>query len=338
MERCIKCVMPKSASGIFFNEEGLCNLCQNYKPHSVLGVDALKEELRNHTSVNSKYDCIVPVSGGRDSSYALYFTKIELGLNPLAVHNDNDFETEQARINLKAITGELDVDLVITNTESNLAKKIVREKMEMNAPFGVELVAAQTCEACEYGFESAAHNVAKREGVKAILWGDSNSESTQSYHDLVEAKMPSKIEKLLSPGVVNRLKYHYYFKKLKKKCGPKHHSGIIPLHLFDFIEWDRRKIVSTIENALGWSKPKGGVTTWRTDCTLVPLVSYLYKKSYGVSKLELGFSNMIRDNKMSRDKAIEEVEQMSKDFDISELEKFLYATGVKEKTIKLILN
>ena len=338
MERCIKCVMPKNALGVTFNKEGVCNLCQSFQPHKVLGIDALKEKISNHCADGGKYDCIVPVSGGRDSSYALYFAKIDLGLNPLAVHNDNDFETEQARINLKSITDKLNVDLVVTKTESNLAKKIVREKMEMNAPFGLDLVLAQTCEACEYGFESAAHNVAKREGVKVILWGDSQNESTKPYHSLVGSKMPSKIEKLLSPGVINRIKYHYLFSRLKKECGPKHHSGIIPLHLYDYIEWDRRKIVSTIENELGWSKPKGGVTTWRTDCELVPFVSFLYQKYYGVSKLELGFSNMIRDNKMSREKAMEELKQMEDQFDISELEKFLRKTGVKEKTIKIILH
>jgi 7-cyano-7-deazaguanine synthase in queuosine biosynthesis len=329
--------MPDTAAGITFNAEGVCNLCQKFKPHKVHGVDALKSEIEKFRSPESKYDCIVPISGGRDSSYALYFAKEELGLNPLAVHNDNDFETEQARKNLQAITDSLGVKYVRISSASNLSKKIVREKMEMNAPFGTELVVSQTCEACEYGFESAAHNIAKKEGIKIILWGDSQNESTKSYHDLIREKMPGKMAKIFSPGIMNRFKYHYYFKQLKAEYGPKHYPDLHPIHLYDYIQWDRRVIVSTIENKLGWAKPEGSATTWRTDCKLVPLVSYLYQKSYGVSKIELGFSNMIRDNKMSRGKALEEIEQMEKDFDIHELYSFLREMGVTEKTIKMML-
>lgn len=337
MRRCKRCVIPDTAEGITFNAKGECNICQNFTPHSVLGIDVLKQEIKKHPSKDSKYDCIIPVSGGRDSSYALYFAKEKLGLNPLAVHNDNDFETKQARRNLKAITSSLEVDCIQTSSAANLSKKIVREKMEMNAPFGLDLVVNQTCEACEYGFESAAHNIALKKGIKLIFWGDSKNESTQSYHDLVEQKMPGNISKLFSSGIINRFKYHYYFKRLKEEYGPKHHPGLHPVHLFDYIKWDRRVIVSTIENKLGWSKPADSVTTWRTDCKLVPLVSYLYTKSYGVSKIELGFSNMIRDNKMSREKALEELEQMGKNFDVIELELLLRETGITEKTIQKIL-
>lgn len=337
MIRCVKCVMPDTAQGISFNSEGVCNLCQDFKSHPILGVEVLRKEIEKHISSNSRYDCVVPISGGRDSAYALYFAKVELGLNPLAVHNDNDFETEQAKRNLKSIVSSLKVDYIPMSSSTNLSKKIVREKMEMNAPFGIDLVVSQTCEACEYGFESAAHNIAKREGVKLILWGDSQDESTQSYHSLIAQKMPDKISKLFSPGVINRLKYHYFFRQLQAEYGQKHYPDLVPLHLFDYIRWDRRTIISTIQDKLGWMKPEGSATTWRTDCKLVPLVSYLYHKCYGVSKMELGFSNMIRDNKMTRDKALEELELMEKDFDIQKLETLLRDIGVKKQTMQTIL-
>jgi len=337
MNRCVKCVMPDTAQGITFNQEGICNLCQSFKSHTILGVDVLKKEIEKHLLPNARYDCIVPISGGRDSAYAIYYVKEELGLTPLAVHNDNDFETEQAKKNLKSIVDSLGVDYVLMSSSSHLSKKIVREKMEMNAPFGIDLVVSQTCEPCEYGFESAAHNIAKKEGVKLIIWGDSQDESTQSYHDLISQDMPSKISKLFSPGLINRFKYHYYFKQLRAEYGQKHYPDLVPIHLFDYIRWDRRTIISTIQGKLGWEKPDGSVTTWRTDCKLVFFVSYLYKKCYGVSKMELGFSNMVRDKKMSREKAIEELELMEKEFDVQTLETLLREIGIKQQTIQTIL-
>jgi 7-cyano-7-deazaguanine synthase in queuosine biosynthesis len=337
MSRCIKCVIPKTAKGITFNDDGVCSLCQHFRPTEVLGLDALRQEIKKYISTGSQYDCIVPVSGGRDSAFALYFAKEELGLRTLAVHNDNDFETEQAVHNLLSMTEKLGVDYIKRASKAQLSRKIVREKIEMNVHFGNELVVSQICEPCEYGFESAAHNIAKEKNIKLIIWGDSKSESTHSFHTLNRQVMPSRLRKLFSAGIINRVKYHYYFKCLKKEYGRKFYPESRPIHLFDYIPWDRRVIVSTIQERLGWKKPEGSATTWRTDCKLVPLVSFLYAKCYGVSKIELGFSNMIREGKMSRDKAVEELDQMEEAFDIKVLETLLYDMGITKQAVHSIL-
>ena len=94
MERCTKCIIPVTAKGIVLDENGLCQLCKNFRKVESKGEISLREEISKYIENKEEYNCIVPVSGGRDSSYALYFAKEVLKLNPIAVHNDNDFEKD----------------------------------------------------------------------------------------------------------------------------------------------------------------------------------------------------------------------------------------------------
>ncbi len=302
-----------------------------------MGERELREEIKGHVIKSAGNDCIVPVSGGRDSAYALYYSKEVLGLSPIAVHSDNDFETEIARKNLKAITESLSVPLIQVASPSQLSKKIVAEKFKMNAPFGPGLVVYQTCEACKYGFESAAYNTARKKGIKLVIWGDSQNESTTSYHALVKQKPPTRRQRLLSAGILSVFKYKYYFNKMKKEYGPDSPDGLKEIHLYDYLEWDRETIVSTIENEMSWSKPAGSATSWRIDCSLVPLVDYLTKKAYGVSKIELGFSSMIRSNKMDRDDALRQLEQIEHDINIDQLQGLLREMNISASCINSVL-
>lgn len=330
--------MPDSARGIKLDENGLCQLCRDRKESVPKGEEALRKEIAEYVDKSPQYDCIVPVSGGRDSSYALYFAKNVLGLRPLAVHNDNDFETEIANRNLEAITKSMGVPLVRTSSRQKVSKEIVAEKFKMNSYFGPWLVVDETCEACEYGFQSAAYNTARKNGVKVIIWGDSEDESSKPYHSLFEHnKVPTKWDRLLRRGVINVVRYKLLFNKMKKEYGPRDADGLKEIRLYDYIKWDRRIIVDTIEEKMGWSAPADSPTTWRVDCSLVPLVNYLTEKAYGVSKIEIGFSNMIRNGKMDRSEALKQVEKIKANTDPKAFKSFLMEMGVSESAINRVL-
>jgi glucosamine--fructose-6-phosphate aminotransferase (isomerizing) len=337
MKRCTRCIMPETAQGIVIGQDGLCQLCRDFKEYIPCGEEALREELAGNVDHNAANNCVVPVSGGRDSSYALYYVKKVLGLKPLAVHNDNDFETEIANKNLETITRTLNVPLVRISSKRHITRKIVEEKFKMNAPFGPGLMVEQACEGCEYGFQSAAYNTARKEKIKVIIWGDSKDESTQGFHNLFQHFHPTKWERMRTEGFVSLLRYKYYFGKMKKEYGSRSPEGLKDIHLYDYVRWDQRVIVDTIQRELGWSVPDSSPTTWRVDCSLVPVVNYLTQKAYGVSKLEIGFSNMVRAGKMNRDDALKIVEQIRENTDVGKLHGFLREMHVSDRAIKKAL-
>lgn len=127
---CSRCIYDERVPGIKFDENGVCNYCQQ--------VDALKQQYGTGTALGEekfqaivdeikaagrgkKYDCVIGVSGGTDSSYMVYLSK-QWGLRPLAVHYDNTWNSAIATQNIRKVLSALDVDLythVIDNKESD---------------------------------------------------------------------------------------------------------------------------------------------------------------------------------------------------------------------------
>ena len=125
---CSRCIYDDKIPNIFFSNDGVCNYCHQ--------IDFIKEEfgtggkkgIKLLTNLinqikkdgrSKKYDCVVGVSGGTDSSYLLMKAK-EWGLRPLAVHYDNTWNTATACMNIAKVTKYLDVDLftyVVDNKE-----------------------------------------------------------------------------------------------------------------------------------------------------------------------------------------------------------------------------
>jgi predicted PP-loop superfamily ATPase len=116
-QKCTRCVMDTSALDIIFDQEGICNYCTEFikkNNHLFEDLEKKKESLINFVKKvkddgrNNKYDCIVGISGGVDSSWTLVKAK-ELGLRPLAVHMDNGWNSELAQNNIANLVQKLDI-------------------------------------------------------------------------------------------------------------------------------------------------------------------------------------------------------------------------------------
>ncbi len=117
--RCTRCIMDESAPDIVFDEAGHCNYCSDFLK-SLAEIRATREEREERldslltdirrSGRDRSYDCVMGVSGGLDSSFALYRSR-RLGLRPLAVHMDNGWNSELAVSNIERLVNELDVEL-----------------------------------------------------------------------------------------------------------------------------------------------------------------------------------------------------------------------------------
>ena len=91
MNYCKKCLYPDIKPGLIFDEEGVCDPCRNHERKNEINWDAKREQFleligKFKSKDGSMYDCVIPVSGGKDSHYQAYFVKKEFGLNPLLVN------------------------------------------------------------------------------------------------------------------------------------------------------------------------------------------------------------------------------------------------------------
>ena len=117
---CARCIMDETAPDIEFDADGVCNYCKGFlekqKKHIALSeeerlrrLDALVGRVKE-SGKGKRYDCIVGLSGGVDSSWTLV-QAVRLGLRPLAVHMDNGWNTELAQNNIANLVRHLGVDL-----------------------------------------------------------------------------------------------------------------------------------------------------------------------------------------------------------------------------------
>lgn len=127
---CSRCIYDERIPSITFDSEGVCNYCHQIDaltaeygmgaPEGRKKLEDIIEKIRKDGK-GKKYDCIIGVSGGTDSSYLAWLTK-HWGLRPLAVHYDNTWNSAIATENIRKVLSALEIDLythVIDNSESN---------------------------------------------------------------------------------------------------------------------------------------------------------------------------------------------------------------------------
>lgn len=124
---CTRCVMPDTKPDLRLDEQGVCNACRSYEQRAQVDWEARQRELRAlvdryRSRDGSNYDCIVPVSGGKDSTYQVVRVK-ELGLNPLCVTATTDRLTDLGRRNIENLK-RMGVDYIEVSTNPVVRRRL----------------------------------------------------------------------------------------------------------------------------------------------------------------------------------------------------------------------
>ena len=137
MKYCIRCVMPSTRPGITFNSDGLCSACQAYEARKNTDYKDRFEELKKlcakYKGMNGPngYDCMVAVSGGKDSHFQVYLLKEVLGMNPLLVTVEDNFPmTDAGMHNIKNISETFGCDIVSLKPNIRAQKAIMKKTFE----------------------------------------------------------------------------------------------------------------------------------------------------------------------------------------------------------------
>jgi N-acetyl sugar amidotransferase len=123
---CKECLYPNTKPDLIF-KEGVCNACINFKNRKEIDWNKRKEEFINifekyKSKDNSNWDCIVPVSGGKDSTYQVYKI-LKLGYNPLCVISSTCHLSDIGRYNIENLK-KLGVDMIEFTANKNIRKKL----------------------------------------------------------------------------------------------------------------------------------------------------------------------------------------------------------------------
>jgi len=297
---CSRCLMDTSDPDIFFDEAGVCNHCYDYqqriKDKKYLSkkepgaIDRLVQQIKGEGK-RKKYDCIVGVSGGVDSTYTMYKVK-QLGLRPLAVHLDNGWDSELAVDNVKKFLKQLDIDLhtLVLDWEEFKALQLAFLKAstpDSEIPSDHAIVASLYRAADEYGirFILSGHNTAT-EGGGVAAWSQGHYDwgYIKGIYKLFTGK---NLKKFPHIGVRNFIKWAV-FQRIK----------FIPI--LDYFEYDKKVAIATIEKKLGWRNY--GSKHYESIYTRF-YQGYILVKKFGYDKKRLHLSALIWSGQLTREEA-----------------------------------
>lgn len=171
---CSNCIYDENVSGIYFGKDGVCNYCNQIEELKEIYKTGLSEGKKELESIlkkikkdgkKNKYDCIIGVSGGTDSSYLIYLAKKVWGLKPLAVHYDNTWNSAIATINISKVLKKLEIDLYTHVVNNKEADDIFKSFFLAGVP---ELEAST-----DLAYAYLLRKVSKKFNIKYILEGHS---------------------------------------------------------------------------------------------------------------------------------------------------------------------
>jgi len=328
IRRCTKCILPETFPGIEFDENGVCKYCLNYEPVKVLGESELENVLSKYRNRGEKYDCIAPISGGRDSAYVLHQLARRYKMRTLALTVDSGFITPEGIRNIERMTEILNVDHVWLRDEKKIeiAKRNVKMKFHgwLKKPSINTII--PVLNSGDKTMNLQMYNYAKENKIPLVLGGNiigncsfelghfktgflgvfPDERGIFSTYDKIKLLFLFGLEYLRNPSNfrIPILKEYlegavvFYFESLLK---PK---GVVSLGFFDYIYWNENEILSTITKDLDWEGASDTTTTWRMDDAAYPLINYIYYKLVGFTEHDEMYSKMIREGQISREEAL----------------------------------
>lgn len=325
---CSKCLLNEGTPGIHFNENGICNYCLDYLPMSTEGEEKLLIELERFRNSNNKYDCMICVSGGRDSTYVLWKMVQDYKMSALAVTYKSPFLSKQAQTNVELAVNKLKLDHLYweypQNAHFNTTKKHLKIWAKKPSSIMIPFVCAH-CKSWNFQF----YGIARKYKIPLIIFG-SNPLETASFKKegfggvRTYAKL-SNLPNTLYKSMKEVLSNPSYLKAnwgvvLKMYLGASHstpfmrarNKDITVIRLFDYLKWDEKIVESTISENLGWRKSDEVEASWRFDCRLDYLRRLMYHSVIGVTEIRDLFSKMIREGILTREEAFDRLKREEK--------------------------
>lgn len=339
MKTCVKCILPENYPGITFNEEGICNFCLAYQAHEkVMGDEALIS-LLNTKEKTGQYDCIVPLSGGKDSSYILYYTVKKLGLRTMAISYNSGYQEKIAEENIELACEILEVPLKIIHSPGNIQRKLLKISYLLAEKYRSYWNACLNCEAI---LRVVTKNTAKKLHVPFIMWGSTTFEGfdankleniTQTETGAtIRAEQPKFIIRVFNLlfkdplKIIDHIPLYFYSILQRFLLGFPINYALRPgstpslskenpefIHFYDYIQWDSIKHVDLLKEKLGWRHPESKDT--RFDCKLHCVGNYNRLDGSGITSDGVNLCNFIREGKMSRDEAVKREQEIAKTVD-----------------------
>ncbi len=324
LRRCTRCILPETMPFIEFDEQGVCNYCRNHQPLQFQGADALERVAARHRRGDGRADCVVGVSGGRDSLYSLHYVKNVLGLNPIAYTYDWGMVTDLARRNISRVCARLGVENILVSADITKKRRFIRQNVAawLGRP---ELGTVPLFMAGDKQYFYYLQQIRRQAGVELSILGENMLERTdfktgfagvpphrEDAQHVYTLPAASKLRALgfylrayaQNPGYLNASLLDTLF-----AYGCYYFLDRSYLNLYGYIPWIEQEVVSTLIDDYDFELAPDTGSTWRIGDGTAAFYNYIYFTMAGFSENDTFRSNQIREGLITRDEALAKARQ-----------------------------
>jgi hypothetical protein len=316
--RCTKCVLPETMPFIAFDDAGVCNYCRTYRQIRYKGEAALRELVERFRRADGRPECVLGISGGRDSSYALHYIKQVLGLNVVAYTYDWGMVTDLARRNISRMCARLGVEHILVSADivrkrENIRKNVLawlkRPHLGMIPLFMAGdkqwyFYLKKVRDQLGVGLSMLGENMLERTDFKT---GFANIPPHWDPHHVHTLPLTSKIklaafyagQYLRNPGYINRSLWDTAWAALSY-----YGLSMDYCNVYAFIPWIEQEVTSTLIDVYGFELASDTRSTWRIGDGTSAFYNYIYYNVAGFTENDTFRSNQIREGLLSRDTAL----------------------------------
>jgi len=354
LRSCKSCLLPETYETLeLASDDSSCNMCKGteFKQKEVDWTKRKKildNVIEKYRGIGD-YDCLVPFSGGKDSTYTLYYLLKEYNIKPLVVRFNHGFYRSKMEKNVERTLKKLGVDFINFTPNWKIVKKLMWEAFSRKTDF---------CWHCHTGIYSYPLRIALKFNIPLVLWGEPLAEMSAYYtyeDDEIEWENEEKFNMLRNLGITaddmfgminteedpvdKRDLIPYTYPSLEELQG----IGYYSVCLGSFIPWDYRKHTKIIMDELGWegddmeSAPSSVNKEFaKIECWMQGTRDYIKYLKRGYSRVTQIVNFEIRGGRMD----VSEGKKLIEKFDGNKpysLELFLDYMGIDEEEFNRII-
>jgi len=307
-------VLNNSFPRIHFDDTGVCSVCQEYdqwwgewnsrKREKRKILEKICKQAKNK---HKEFDALVPLSGGKDSTYVLYVAQKELGLNCLAYTLEIGYLSNHAKNNIDSTCRKLGVEHLYYCLDPQLTNKLFRLFIKKTGWF---------CSVCMRAIQMSTFRIAEMYHVPLIIKGSSMRTELPLSREMFQGGDPAhfcsvlkgepltqKSNRLCFRGASMQRQMGYLFFLLS---GQKRLTSYAYFNLADYVDWDYDIIYNTIRKELSWTAPN---ESEHMDCIIHPIQKYIHNRRFpDLDMRKLTYARLVMAGLMNRDEALRKLE------------------------------
>lgn len=348
MRYCKNCVMPETKPDLWFDAEGICDACRSAEMKDKIDWDARRKELaaildRYRSKDGKNYDCIVPVSGGKDSTYQTYVIREEFGLNPLCVTFEPTLPSELGKKNLMNLRN-FGLDLLSFEKNPHVYRAMCRETFrrvgDHDWPNHV-------------GIFTIPVRIAVQFKIPLIIWGENpqneyGGPASSTQNPILDRRwleefgglLGNRVEDMIGVDGIKEKDLLPYMYSTDEELSA---VGVTGIFLGYYVRWDARKQVEIIKKKGFGVKEDGPIEGTYTnyenlDCDLASIHDYPKYVKFGFGRATDHACLDIRNGRLTREEALKLVYKYDGKLFKNRVQQFLDYVEISEEEFYRVLD